>query len=196
LLSAIRRRHSERRGEHLRWCAPLSFFLEQQSASNPSENRRTPTTDSKERRLQEAKRRGERDKGDFVSPPLSSPYFVLLVPNLPPPFFCCHGATQKCRCVSRRFCRFPNFGSWAFAYFCVAKLLRGLCSSCFVVSIHLFLGKACVCLFMTHDHDCRYCHCTEFVPACHRFINRILVVFVFFSTYIFFQLITKWLHFS
>jgi hypothetical protein len=28
---------------------------------------------------------GERDKRDFVSP-LPSPYFVLLVPNLPPPF--------------------------------------------------------------------------------------------------------------
>jgi len=52
----------------------------QQSACNPSENRRTPTTDSKERRLQEAKQRGERDKGGFC---LSSSLVALFCPAPP-----------------------------------------------------------------------------------------------------------------
>ena len=64
----------------------------------------------------------------------------------------------------------------------------------FVVSIHLFLRKACVFL-TTHDHDCQYCHCMEFVPTCHRFINRTPLIFIFVDTYQFFQLITEWLHF-
>ena len=120
-------------------------------------------------------RGGRETRGDFVSPPLSSPCFVLLLPNLPPPFFCCHGATQNCKCVFRRFCRFAKFGSWAFAYFCVAKLLRGLCSSCFVVSIHLFYAS----MRLSHDPwSSLSVLLLEFVPACHRFINRTPVVFL------------------
>ena len=41
----------------------------------------------------------------------------------------------------------------------------------------IYFTQACVFL-MTHDHHCQYCYCMEFVPACHRFINRTPVVFL------------------
>jgi hypothetical protein len=54
-----------------------------------------PTTTGRKGKeaAREAKRRGERDKGNPLSR-LASPCFVLLVPNLPPSFCCCHGASH------------------------------------------------------------------------------------------------------
>jgi len=51
--------------------------------------------------------------------------------------------------------------------------------------VHSSIFTQSLCL-STHDHDCQYCHCMEFVPACHHFINRTPLVFIFVNTYQFF----------
>lgn len=110
--------------------------------------------------------RVERDSRYFFFSPLPSPYFVLLVPNLPPPFLCCNWATQpKLQMCFQAVLLFrqiwtlefsPIIG-WLHYYggFLVPVLLCPFV--CFFFGTHM----PCVCWSWEYEMTCEYSLCTK-----------------------------------
>jgi hypothetical protein len=175
VLAAVRRGHGEGRGEHLQWWAPLVSvsFAMQQSASGPMDSQQT---DSKGKEDSRGETEGRERQEGILS--LLSRRLILSCssgPNLPPPFVCCNWATQNRKCVFREFCCFAQFGPWAFSYYWVARLLRGLCCSCFLVSVRLFFAhtmRGLIILSVQSSYGL-------FVSLCHFRDNSCCIIFHF-----------------
>jgi hypothetical protein len=119
MLSAVRRRHRERRGEHLQSMVPTTaLYLPQstiKSASNPNEKRRRVPQQQqveKGRRPQERRNGGERETRGILSPVSRRP--VLSCSSLTSLLrfaVAMEPATQSSNGVAREFCCFAKFGS-------------------------------------------------------------------------------------